>query len=334
MRAFISLLKRATIKGISTACNLFGYQIYLAPYSGWSSPVYLIYSKNNEFMGQGLRKFSYFGKSVWCQSQDLRAYVRSIWDEESSRIKALFDCSNLFAQFDFFDIGANYGLYSLPFASNPRVGSCVLVEANPFLVTCLEKTFLDTRARVINKALWKSDDVNLLFNIRPFASGASSLNLTHATAPLQSLGLKLSSIGIKTLFGNHHQSRSAIVKLDIEGGEIDLLQENLLFASLSALYDDYVVMMEYIPKQYNVSQLAFLRKALSASYCCPLANFNFIESKTSKPFEFSHGSISDFYDLNCQIGVEWFDSDPSFEYADILIFSSGELADKFMAMMH
>lgn len=191
---------------ISKILSAFSFNLELVPYRNWTSNIFIIYKKKINYE---LEKKKYFNFDVFFQKSDLRAVFPNYWDEESTRIASLFSLNKLFHEFDFFDIGANYGIYSLPFIKSKKIGRHLIVEANPFLVTCLEKTFEKTRANIISNAVTAFNvKKKLLFNIQPFGSGSSSLeNSKKIRSPLSTLQLSVNSIGYYDMFQKYKEKK-------------------------------------------------------------------------------------------------------------------------------
>ena len=306
----------------------FGYTAIEVSCSNWTSPFWILYDKNVwEKKSSELIVSDYMGFKITNQNSDLRAVFNNEWDQESSRIFALYTCSKIFETFDWFDIGANYGLYSLPFINSKKAVKSIIVEPNPFLTTCLHETFSDTKAEIIEAAVCTTKESNTHFHIKPFISGASSIREVKKTHPLLSLCLKVKAINYRELISVNKISSCAVVKLDIEGYEINLLQDSFL-EYLSETYDRFVLFIELIPSQLSAKELEVYTDILSQFYCLPLTNSNYkpnnkdIFSKES--FFRSTKKVSEFYQIDCKKGIDWFINDPKFSYGDIIVFSNPE----------
>lgn len=310
--------------------SLLGLNFYQVPYSNYSSIIYLIYKKNSKKKYKGIRRNRYFNFDVFSQESDLRAVFKNCWDEEATRIAVLVLLTKLLNRFDFYDIGANYGLYSLPFLKIDNVCRHLIVEPNPFLVTCLEKTFLGSKAKIISNALTNDiKEKKLLFNLKPFASGASTLeDFIINPAPLSTLKMNVNTISHSKMFDKYKVANKCIIKIDIEGSESYLLKDGFL-ETLSKIYQDFIIIIEFIPRLLNKNQVNIFINKLSKYYCVPLTNLNYrneTKYKYAKNFFLNKNSISRFYQTNYGKGILWFINDKKFLYSDIIIFSSEILA--------
>lgn len=321
---------------LTKAFSAFGFNFKLVPYSDWSSTIYLLYKKNTSKNYNSLKQNNYFKFNVFSQESDLRADFKNLWDEEATRILTLFSLNKLFDKFDFFDLGANYGLYSLPFLKTNKVRSHIIVEPNPFLITCLEQTFSGSKAKIISKAITASNDQrNLLFNIQPFFSGGSTLKFIpkYSNVPLSTLQIRVDAMSYPEMFNNYKVANKAIIKIDIEGSEVDLLKDGFL-DHLNKIYEDFILMIEYIPEYYSKDEIKIFTSCFSNYYCLPLTNLNYIRASKYQNFDidfFSNtNSINKFYKINCGKGIDWFANEKNFLYSDLIFFSSKKLAENFM----
>jgi len=317
--------------------SAFGFNFDLVPYSDWTSSIYLLYKKNVLKKYNGLKQNNYFKFNVFSQESDLRAVFENLWDEDATRILTLFSLNKLFDKFDFFDLGANYGLYSLPFSKIDKVSTHLIVEPNPFLTTCLEQTFLGSKAQIISNAITvPSQQKNLLFNIQPFFSGGSTLKiLPQYRPPLNTLQISVNSMSYPQMFDKYKVARNAIIKIDIEGSEIDLLKDGFL-DYLTKIYEDFIIMIEYIPEFYSKDDINIFTSRLSNYYCIPLTNLNYRSESKYEGYEIdfflNKNSINRFYKTNYEKGIDWFVNDKRFLYSDIIVFSSEKLAKEAISL--
>tara|TARA_Y100000389_G_scaffold167531_1_gene172778 strand:- start:25709 stop:26737 length:1029 start_codon:yes stop_codon:yes gene_type:complete len=313
-------------------CSAFGFNLVL--YSSWSN-IYLIFKKKKDKKYFGIKKNTYFNYNVFSQESDLRANFNNYWDEESTRIAVLVSLNKLFNKFDFFDLGANYGLYSLPFVNLDKVTSHLVVEPNPLLVTCLEKTFSKSKVKIISNAITDtSQKKKLLFNINPFQSGSSNLESPVTKSyPLSAVQMGVDGISYSDMFNKYKMEKNVIIKIDIEGTEINLLKDGLL-DYLKNTYQNFVIMFEYIPKFYSKDQNDFIKKQLSNYYCIPLTNYNYRNEPKNKnyrkDFFLNDNVINRFYKTRYENGIEWFANEKQLVYSDLIIFSSQKLAKEAM----
>ena len=311
--------------------SILGLNFEKVDYSDWTSSIYLLYrgSKYNS-KNTSIKKVNYFKFNVFYQPSDLRAVFKNYWDDESTRIAALFSLNRLLYKYDFYDLGANYGLYSLPFSKSSKVDSLVVVEANPFLIPCLKKTFLTSKAKVISCAITDSNlKDELLFNIKPFASGASSLETPLKHPPLSTLQVGVEGLSYSRMFEKYKVAKQAIIKIDIEGSELSLLKDGFLDC-LKRTYDDFIIMIEYIPKFYSKGEIDTFASYFSEFYTLPLTNLNFRNlsefKDNEKDFLLNENSINRFYKTSYGKGIDWFANDKKLLYSDIIVFSSEKLA--------
>jgi FkbM family methyltransferase len=326
------------IKFLSKILSIIDLNLELVPYSNWSSSIFLIYKKQNKKSFR-LQKQNYFNFNIFSQESDLRAIFPNYWDEESTRIASLFSLSKLYDEFDFFDIGANYGLYSLPFLKSKKIGCHLIVEPNPFLITCLEKTFEKSKVKIISNALTACNKKKkLLFNIKPFGSGSSSLETStkiKSPPPLSNLQLNVNNIGYRDMFRKYKTKKNVIIKIDIEGTEVNLLKNGLL-DYLNRTYQNFIIMIEYVPKLYNRAQNNLFKKKLLNYHCITLTNTNFKSevkyNNYKRDFLLKENSINRFYKSSCHKGIEHLVFEKNFLYSDILIFSSKKLAKQALSL--
>jgi len=322
--------KKVILNILTKLFSFFGFLLEEVSYSSWSSKIFILYKKKLK-KPYGLIKNNYFNFEIYSQESDLRAVFNNNWDEESTRIFSLLSCSYLFEEFDYYDIGANYGLYSLPFLKLDNVQNHVIIEPNPFLTTCLEKTFSSSKVKLIEKAIY-TDNQKKLFSVYPFASGGSNLeNFNSKSSPLSNLKINVDCLSYAEVFTTNQNSKSAIIKIDIEGAEADLLKNGLL-DYLSKLYKDFILMIEFVPKFLSKDQTDQFKNSLSNYYCIPLSNLNFIPSSLNDNLEtnffLNKNSLKKYYKINFNLGIEWCLKEQNLKYADIFIFSSEKLAKK------
>jgi FkbM family methyltransferase len=304
------------------------YKSVLIPYSDWKSPVYLTFKEKYQPMGPLVDSTVFFGAKVYYQKNDMRAAFNNYWDEESTRIYALYMASKSFGTFDWFDLGSNYGTYSIPFAGG--AGGKVLVEPNPFLVTCLRKTFTEKNVHIEDSAVnllseGRSDDVD--FNLMPFGSGASSLN--YIDLPYQVFSICVKSIAIPDLIRKNKKSSVAVIKMDLEGIELNLLDSGLM-ESFSEEYDDYILFIEYIKNAYSDQERLKFLNHFESYFCIALSDKNYLGGRAltrNESFESSESALSEFYSLELTKGVSNLVK-TQVEYADILVFSSEIVANQ------
>lgn len=85
---------------------------------------------------------NFFGNDIHIQTGDFRSHVDESYIEEISRIVFLKKMQSLIGEIDFYDIGANYGMYSILLDDR---ASLTLVEPNPFVTHCLKRSFFNKK---------------------------------------------------------------------------------------------------------------------------------------------------------------------------------------------
>ena len=75
----------------------------------------------------------------------------------------------------------------------------------------------------------------LLFNIKPFASGASSLETPLKHPPLSTLQVGVEGLSYSRMFEKYKVAKQAIIKIDIEGSELSLLKDGFLDSFLNCV---------------------------------------------------------------------------------------------------
>ena len=91
----MSFILRIFLRVLNYVLYLFGYKISSLPHSEQRSAVYLLFNFKKRLASNNLiEKCDYFGFDVYYQSSDFRAYFHPRWDEESSRIYAIYSYSS------------------------------------------------------------------------------------------------------------------------------------------------------------------------------------------------------------------------------------------------
>jgi FkbM family methyltransferase len=324
---------------VNSILKLVGYKLILGPYSGYNLSVFILYKKkylqrfksiNNSLVG----KAKFFNFNIFHQIYDRRAVFFNQWDHESTLVATLALASKAFEDKDIYDLGANYGIFSLPYIKDTSVKNHILVEANPFLTTCLNKTFNDGQI-ILNNAITselnsKNKFVNL--NVIPGGSGSSSMdseiNVSH---PFFSYALDVRSIDPTFLFKNYKQSNNALIKIDIEKQELNLLRNGFL-DTIKEYYKDYIILIEFLISDTDNS--------INEEFCkyfrdYPIILFgphnwkNSIRKITKNDFlDGRNLNLNDFYDLCLSKGIS-LDLNKN-DYVEILLFSNESLASKFL----
>ncbi len=332
---FSRYYKKIKLNIIRVFSNLVGFHNYIIPYSNMTSDVLVTFSKNNSRLNKSetIQSTFFFQYKIYYQNSDFRAYFNTNWDEEATRIIALYKAANLFTYKDFYDIGANYGLYSLPFLNDKNIKTKIALEPSPFLVPCLEKT-LGKDFEIIQCAVTppqkeeKNFDKYSSFNLMPMVSGGSSLS-KKINKPFLSFEIKVRNYPIDMLLKNYKKSNAVIIKIDIEDAEIDLLRAGMI-EEIKKNYLEFIILIEYIPKSKKINKEFF--SYFRNLYSIALSDLNW---KGSKRFDYKLDlknkklDLKKFYDLEINKGGEkYLNSD--IKYSDIMFFSSQKLAEKFM----
>ena len=315
--------------------NSLGFPNYIIPYSNMTSDVLVTFSKNNFKLNKSanIQSTSFFQYKIYYQNSDFRAYFKTNWDEETTRIIALYKAANLFTSKDFYDIGANYGLYSLPFLNDKNTKTKIAIEPSPFLVPCLEKTlgkdFVIIQCAVTPPQKGVKDAYKYSsFNIMPMASGGSSLS-KKINKPFLSFEIKVRNYPFDMLLKKYKKSNAGIIKIDIEEAEIELLRGGMI-DEIKKNYPEFIIFIEYIPKNKKMNKEFF--SYFKNLYSIALSDINWKGSKRSYyklDLKNKQLDLKKFYDLKINKGGgNYLNSD--IKYSDIIFFSSQELAKKFM----
>ena len=340
MNSIIKKIFSTLLNIVNIFFKLAGYKLILGPYSGRNLSIFIFYKKiflkRFETIDNSLiKKSKFFNFNIFHQIYDRRAVFFNQWDQESTLIAALALASKSFEDKDIYDLGANYGIFSLPYIKDISVKNHILVEANPFLTTCLNKTFNDNQI-ILNNAITselnsKNKFVNL--NIIPGGSGSSSMDSKiNISNPFFSYALDVRPIDSTALFNNYKKSNNALVKIDIEKQELNLLRNGFL-DTIKRFYKDYIILIEFLISDTD--------KSINEEFCKYFKDYPIILfgphnwknniSKITKS-DFLDGrnlNLNDFYDLRLSKGIS-LDFNKN-NCVEILLFSNKSLASKFLA---
>lgn len=324
---------------INKIFQLFGYKLVIGSYSGKNTLVLVFYKKlflkriqpvNKSLIG----KAKFFEFNVFHQIYDRRAIFYNKWDLESTLVAALAKSSELFSDKDIFDLGSNYGIFSLPYIKNKSINSHILVEANPFLTTCLNKTFNDNQVILNNAITGKINPLNHFVNINiiPGGSGSSSMDpKINDNNPFFSYALDVKAITPSLLFQTYKKSNNAIIKMDIEKQELNLLRNGFL-ETLKKSYDNYIVLIEFLISDND--------KLINEEFVNYFENYPIIlfgehnwkkNPQRINKNDFLDGrnlNLKNFYDLNLTTGIQI--NLKNISFVDILLFSDRNLATQFL----
>ena len=335
---------------VELALSSRGYRFYRLPYSRAEFTVYKLIrderwcTKTDTLQpGNLIRKAVYFGHDVFYQKNDLRAYFTNELDEEATRIYFIYLLLKL-AETEgpliFFDLGANYGTYSLA-AAELDVPS-VLLEPNPFLCACLTQTFPQDYINVMNVALVGSyatadEEGEVPINIMPTLSGGSSARSELAVADAtgyECFSLNVGAVSFDNLLNRAQIKQTvAVLKLDIEGLELSLFNDGLL-SLLKERFSKFILFVEYVPDVYRASETSELRSYLTQLPSIILSDRSYkmghrlggTQIRSFGDIEAGGISAGQFYDLKVRIGEDADTELQKCKYADVVLFSDEQLA--------
>jgi FkbM family methyltransferase len=273
------------------------------------------------------RKF--FNKNIYIQTGDFRSYIDEKYIEEVSRILLLKNLQLKLEYVDFYDIGANYGLYSVLLNDKANI---TIVEPNPFIVHCLKKTFLRRLNVVIENValspLKGGGECNI--DIMPRHSGGSSVKeggLTNNKFLHEKFTLTTRIISLPELISKRSsENDTAIIKIDIEGIEPDIFSSKNTINYISSRYHNFIIFIEVVPSMLSDKDINVLKNSLGDFYCVLLSDINFNYSikdiNESQKFKLSY-----FYNNIDPIkfsSVLEMAGNNEFNYADVVIISNKE----------
>ncbi len=195
------------------------------------SPKYYFYKKivktlfKSNFENEKIVKTNtFFGEDIFGYFWDSNFFHMYFFDNLSRNEFSLllYFIKNISKEDIFFDIGANYGFYSLLATNILKERNIHLFEPNPAIFKAVQKTFCD-KSIISNKlALAQENGVEDFYNkLQGFHSGGSSLfkkNISYQ---------QYKKIKVKTESINSYCQKEDItptfIKMDIEGGEYDAL---------------------------------------------------------------------------------------------------------------
>jgi len=122
----------------------------------------------------------------------------------------------------FFDVGANLGFYSAVASQHCRRGSVHSFEMDPELVGEIWKNLEGNDARsahVTCAAVWEDDGILVSFS--PHISGNKSTN--QVVVPTEERSTHVPSLSIDS-YCDRHDAHPDIVKIDVEGAELQVLR--------------------------------------------------------------------------------------------------------------
>jgi FkbM family methyltransferase len=173
------------------------------------------------------------------------------------------------------DLGSNIGLTIAHFGnlySSARIIGVEMDEQNALL--CRRNIqFLKERAKVLNAAIWTEDGTVEYDDIECFQDGLSLLGSTSTKASSRK---KVASICINSLLNNEvPENRIDLVKMDIEGAEVEVLRKNTRWAERVN-----VIMVECHPPytkehcRIDLEKLGFETTFHSTHFACVIGKRN------------------------------------------------------------
>jgi FkbM family methyltransferase len=209
------------------------------------------------------------GTPICVSLKDLKGF--SLWVEGTAqfeKIDYLQRCLETKPQSGpavFVDCGANYGEFLSLLARTNSIEKWIAVEPNPFVNSCLEKTLASLAGNLqfgqVRFQLHKSaivpnagaQDIQLHFN--PYYSGGGSIVKSFSTGNTQSVPVSTVSIPqIIESIPKETQAHLAVIKIDVEGFEFELLPTFL--DELQKYKLGYVILFEtHLKTAEDVSKL-------------------------------------------------------------------------------
>lgn len=164
---------------------------------------------------------------------DLDSFLEIFWGGTYSSPFAKKSCQS------FVDLGANTGMASFYFLNKYQIQNAILVEANPTLARNLRKQMpstTDTRKITIEQACvtgTAKDPIDFfLSNDHRMSSIYAAFDSDTAPAPT-----RISAIPLRALLAKHDLQKVDLLKMDIEGAEFDILDNDpSVFKSFSNIY--------------------------------------------------------------------------------------------------
>lgn len=167
-----------------------------------------------------------FQPGLWMQL-DIRDLVQEtlllegIWEPKTTR----YLCSSLSPGQVFIDIGANAGYFSLLASrSVGESGRVLAVEPNPTMAKQLRQNIQRsglTNIAIVEAACSDSVGVQELFVGNPYNTGNSSLSPNNLA---WTKSVRVGCITADLLLERHHFQRLDLVKIDVEGAELQVLR--------------------------------------------------------------------------------------------------------------
>jgi FkbM family methyltransferase len=154
------------------------------------------------------------------------------WRYEPEVERAISAAHVLIPYASLLDCGANRGYWGARFANQMQV---IGVEAVPSTYLELVKTAADNNFIAIHGAVWSQSGVSLDINWNPEAHAAASLVIARGsqTAPIN-------TVTIYDLYHQYVAPHPAIIKLDVEGAELEAIRGGLsVLEKCLLIYEDH-----------------------------------------------------------------------------------------------
>lgn len=289
-----------------------------------------------------LKSYSVEDRDVYVQKNDLRAsYQFSEFDGFDAAIIRTWNIviALLHSRLQdnktiVFDIGANYGAYSL---GVDALGiKLALVEPNPMISICLEKTY--PNAYVLPKALVAENSqlARMELNMSPLASGGSTLCKMRDNASTENLAFSIYCDTLKPseLFSICNDANCAFIKLDMEGYEPELFRSGFM-GQVSFRYPNFVMMVEYFKPILSLDDQNLLLETIGDYPCLvlsqPLQAYDaklLNELRRPSTNSLNYQSIYRYFRNNLSTSRSQLEANVSLtDYADIIVFSSKSLLE-------
>ncbi len=156
----------------------------------------------------------------------LLAYQEMFLQEEHTHLKAFRDIRGAVI-----DVGANEGLYALDICHSNPAATVYCIEPNPLALTLLRKNLqlnnVSERCHVIARAVWSKRSWPKLRYL-PFVTTNAALDKTTAksqwlTVPWAKT-VRVRAAALDDLLAPYNLKRIDIIKIDIEGSDLEALQ--------------------------------------------------------------------------------------------------------------
>lgn len=174
------------------------------------------------------------------------------------------------------DVGANEGFYTLKIKQNNSSAKIISVEANPSTFQILKKNIKGNRLNdvvLINKAL-TSKIGKVIFEIVPEVSAIGALDIGIQKRPwLKKEKIKkiiVNGITLEKLCKDNKITNIDILKLDIEGAEMDVLKSSkYLLQNIKKIVVEYHTpkLKQEIKKFLRINKFKLLAEEKNAELC-------------------------------------------------------------------